>query len=232
MRRDVRSIGMERSHAVTDLVRFRVAARDPAGCSRTRSRFAHRGSGAACPPRKASRRAPQNNRGGLRPVGWRAASGSWTKPTLAHAGHMKFEKLREDSRNRPRQCCRTTLRKSTGLADSWRVGEDRGCPAASLPRRRSPVRTRCSAPNRPDSACLADPGFFLGRRRSWRRRRFTTVAQSNGSSRRTEPLGGSYRCHGLSVWEQGWNIRPPLLVRQRVIYTQLAYVRKLRIVEA
>jgi hypothetical protein len=31
-----------------------------------------------------------------------------------------------------------------------------------LPRRRSPVRTRCSAPIRPDSAELAGPGFFMG----------------------------------------------------------------------
>jgi len=31
----------------------------------------------------------------------------------------------------------------------------------ALPRRRSPVRSRCFAPNRPDSAHLVDPGFFM-----------------------------------------------------------------------
>ena len=39
-----------------------------------------------------------------------------------------------------------------------------------MPRRRSPVRTRCSAPNRPDSAKLAGPGLFMGVA-LWRRRR-------------------------------------------------------------
>ena len=69
--------------------------------------------------------------------------------SVAHPGHMKREKLRGDSWNlvpaRPRKAART----SQVLADSWRVGKIRQCQAASLPRRRSPVRTRCSAPYGP-----------------------------------------------------------------------------------
>src|SRR4051812_5207097 len=48
-------------------------------------------------------------------------------------------------------------------ADSWRVGDIRECRAGSLPRRRSPVRTRCSAPIGPGSQALTacGPGVSL-----------------------------------------------------------------------
>ncbi len=77
---------------------------------------------------------------------------------LAHAGHMKIENPRGDSWNPPRRCLPKTPRKSQILADSWRVGDNRGWRAASLRRRRSPVRTRCSAP----TSKARPSGFNLG----------------------------------------------------------------------
>src|SRR5438128_9326465 len=59
---------------------------------------------------------------------------------------MKVENPREDSWSWARRGSLRTLRKSQVLADSGRVVENRGCRTASLPRPRSPVRTRCSAP--------------------------------------------------------------------------------------
>src|SRR2546425_9640187 len=51
---------------------------------------------------------------------------------------------------------------STGWGRLVPSGNGCGRGLFALPRRRSSVRTRCSAPNRPDSAGLAGPGFSMG----------------------------------------------------------------------
>ena len=67
-------------------------------------------------------------------------------PSLAHLGHMKGENPRGDPWNQAGWCWSETLVKSTGHADSGELVNLRARRQCSLPRRRSPVRTRCSAP--------------------------------------------------------------------------------------
>jgi uncharacterized OsmC-like protein len=71
---------------------------------------------------------------------------------VAHAGHMKLENPRDDSWNRGSDRAPETRAKSQDRGDSCTLLKTRGWRTASLPRRRSPVRTRCSAPT-----CLASP---------------------------------------------------------------------------
>src|ERR1700737_2867074 len=66
--------------------------------------------------------------------------------------------------------------------------------------------------NKPGFHALGGSGLFHGRRLSWRRHRFTTVARSSGASRRTGPLADRSDAIPGSL-EQGWNICPLGLVR-------------------
>ena len=76
----------------------------------------------------------------------RATPGEFADGGVAHAGHMKLENPREDSWNRRPDPSRETRVRSQDRGASCTLLKDRECRAGSLPRRRSPVRTRCSAP--------------------------------------------------------------------------------------
>ena len=122
--------------------RSRSEERSRLPCSRTRSHCGGHGSGAACLAHTACRHARWSIPAAL-PVGRCRSMDSFSLAvSVAHPGHMKREKLRGDSWNLVPARPRKAARKSQVLADSWRVGEIRECQADSLPRRRSPVRTR------------------------------------------------------------------------------------------
>jgi hypothetical protein len=127
-------------------------------CSQTGSSSGCPGSGATCRPRKGCRHARSSIQAAPRLGSRREMSCASPPAGVAHAGHMKLEKPREDSWNWAAGRLRGPRMKSQGLADSWRLGENREWRAASLPRRRSPVRTRCSAPYGP--GILEDFGAF------------------------------------------------------------------------
>jgi hypothetical protein len=120
------------------------------------------GSGGVGRARKACRHARSSSQATPRPGPRRAMLRRKASAALAHPGHMKLENPHEDSWSPTPQGCPETPINSKGREDSWRLLKVRACPAGSLPRRRSPVRIWCSAPNRPESARLAVPGFFMG----------------------------------------------------------------------
>jgi hypothetical protein len=118
------------------------------------------GSGAGRRWRRASRRWRWSSRAGRPPGRCRAAWRKRLAVSVAHAGHMRLEKRREESRRGAPVCRPKTPASSTGRGDSWSLGKPRACPAASLPRRRSPVRIWCSAPNRPEPRILSEVRAF------------------------------------------------------------------------
>jgi hypothetical protein len=116
--------------------------------SRTSWRCGCRDGEAACLARTGGRRAQSSSRAALRLERHRANELRRRAGGLAHAGHMKRENPREDAWNEVGRRPREPLLKSRRRADSWKVGKVRARQKCSLPRRRSPVRTRCSAPRK------------------------------------------------------------------------------------
>jgi len=111
--------------------------------------------------RRGHRRAQLSSRAVRKPGLHRAKPCDSATIGVAHAGHMKPEKPRGDSWNRAAGRVPETRMKSQDRGDWCRLLNLRGCRTVSLPRRRSPVRTRCSAPIRPGSQALAWIRAFL-----------------------------------------------------------------------
>jgi hypothetical protein len=129
---------------------------------------------------------------------------------VAHAGHMRLENPRGDSWNRGPDRAPETRAKSQDRGDSCTLLKNRECRAASLPRRRSPVRTRCSAPTRPDSAHFADPGLFMAvafhgdaaRSQRFAERCLFEARRPFGESFRSLPSQSGTRMEHLRAWRQ------------------------------
>ena len=115
-------------------------------CSQTRSSSGCPGSGATCPLRKGRTHERLSIQAAPRLGLRRGKSGASSLAGLAHAGHMRLENPRGDSWNRGPDRAPKTRAKSQDRGDSCTLLKLRGWRTASLPRRRSPVRTRCSAP--------------------------------------------------------------------------------------
>jgi hypothetical protein len=167
------------------------------------------GSAEARRVRRACRCGCSSNQEALRPDSRRAKGRCQAGAPVAHAGHMRLENLRGDSWNRGRRRSWKTRMKSQGRADSWRAGEIREHHPASLPRRRSPVRTRCSAPISPDSTHLVDPGSFMavafhGDATGSQRLRGVVALRGEPAHWRMVPMPFP------GILEQGWNICLPV----------------------